>query len=165
MSIYELFFDDMIQVKSNLNLTYKTISEENILEVAKLRNNSRLREFKKNIKQKSIGIAAYKDDSIVGYGWIKWEGCYDNFFHITGDKGYLASFFVAPEYRGNGIYPCIIQELIKKTNKLYGAEYFLIGIQKENKASINGALKVGFSYLKHVNFLRAFKVTIPKKSI
>jgi len=47
MSIYELFFDDMIQVKSNLNLTYKTISEENILEVAKLRNNSRLREFKK----------------------------------------------------------------------------------------------------------------------
>ena len=165
MNLYELFFEDMIKTKSKLNLSYKYITEENILEVAKLRNNSRLREFKKIIKQKSIGIAAYKDDIIVGYGWVKWKDCYDKFFHISGDKGYLASFFVAPEYRGNGIYPCIIQKLIKEANRLYGTEYFLIGIQKQNKASINGALKVGFSYLKDLKLFRAFKITVPKHTI
>ena len=133
--------------------------------MAKLRDNTRLREFRKIIRQKSIGIAAYKDGVIVGYGWIKFHRCFDNFFHINGDKGYLASFFVAPEYRGNNIYPCIIQKLIEEGNKLYNTKYFMIGIQKQNKASINGALKVGFSYLKHFSILRAFKITVPKYTI
>lgn len=165
MNLYGLNMDDMIRVRPDLNLTYEFVTEKNLIDVARLRNNMRLREFRRILKQNSLGLVAYVDSEIAGYGWIKLEGCYDAFFRIGGDKGYLASFFVRPKYRGKNIYPNIIQELILKSNESYGTEYFLIGIQKENLASIRGASKVGFSYLRDYKIYRAFKMTIPKYTI
>jgi len=165
MKIYELNIHEMYSVKSKININFEFITEENVNEVAQLRNNTRLREFKKILKQDSIGIAAYYNDKIIGYGWVKWENCFDNFFFIKEGRALLASFYVDSKYRGLGIYPSIIKELIVEANKYHGTTYFLIGIQNKNIPSIKGAKKVGFQFLKDYKLFRAFKVTIPKYKI
>src|SRR5699024_7529748 len=112
MNIYKLNIDELYPVKSRANLKFKLITEKNVTAVAQLRNNTRLREFKRIIKQNSIGIAAYDGNQIIGYGWIKWKKCFDNFFFIKKNRALLASFYVDSRYRGLGIYPCIIRKLI-----------------------------------------------------
>lgn len=162
MNIYELNISELLSVKAKVKLKFKFITEKNVAEVAKLRNNSRLHEFKKILKQDSIGIAVYDDNQVIGYGWVKWQKCFDNFFFIRKNRALLASFYVDSRYRGLGIYPCIIRELIIESNKKRGTTYYLIGIQNNNISSIRGAKKVGFQFLKDYKLFRAFKVTIPK---
>lgn len=165
MNIYKLNIDELLPVKLKTKLIFKPITEKNVAEVAQLRNNTRLREFKRILKQNSIGVAAYKNNQVVGYGWIKWQNCFDNFFFIKKNKALLASFYVDSRYRGYGIYPCIIQKLISEANINYGIVNFLIGIQSNNISSIKGAKKVGFQFLRDYKLFRAFKVTIPKYKI
>lgn len=163
MNLYSLANPEINFYEPKITLTFKKITEDNLEEVAALRGFTRLREFKKMLKQNCcLGIAAYSNEEIVGYGWLKYKGCYDKFYNIKNNIGYLSSFYVTPDYRGYSIYPAIISYLILNSKYI---QIFKISIDKRNKSSINGALKIGFKYEESHTQYRILKVTVPKLNL
>jgi len=164
MNIYNL--NNFTYIESKAEISYEKITYENINEVLLLRNNSRKKEFYKLLKEnKSFGITASINGEIVGYGWVKFEGCYDKFFKISKNKAYLASFFVNEQWRGRSIYPNLISELITRITSIYSLKNIYIAIDNENIASITGAKKVGFVKIYNNRSYRILKNTIFKGNI
>lgn len=58
---------------------------------------------------------------------------------------YLWNFRTLAEYRGLGIYPALLQYIIKYEG--YKAKQFWIIHAPENKASLSGIVKAGFQYV------------------
>lgn len=165
MDLYHLNMDNWKRYQSNLDIEYQIIDKSNIKSAIALRDGSREREFKKNINKNAIGILAVYKGEAVGHGWVKFDKSFDYFFRIGKGLGFLASFFVKESYRGNGIYPGLINELIEITYKDKKIKNFYIGIEKKNTASKKGMQKLNFNYIKRYIIYRFFKMTIPKRKL
>src|SRR5690606_8585047 len=114
MVIFKINKSDFLPIQAEIDLDYKEINNENINEVMGLRGKFFINEFRKVLKEnKSLGIAAYKDNEVVGYGWLKQKTARDPFFRLNNAEGYLAAFFVKETYRGKKIYPSLITKLIE----------------------------------------------------
>lgn len=150
--------------ESDLALNLLDINDENVREVISLRNGTRRREYRKLLREKkSIGIAASYQGRIIGYGWGKYVGAFDNFYKVNVD-GYIAGIFVSRDFRGHNVAPLIVSELVRKM-KLNGVEDFYTSIQTENFASQHAFKKLGVEKIKEVEMYRMFKMTVPKRNI
>ncbi|GHO74974.1 hypothetical protein KSD_27450 [Ktedonobacter sp. SOSP1-85] len=88
---------------------------------------------------------AFMDDTPVAYGWVATqEGSISDLqlsFAIPPENCYLYSFLTVPEWRGHGIYPHLLQAIIRQEEQL---QRFWIGYLPNNAASGRGIEKAGF---------------------
>ncbi|MGI6523668.1 MAG: GNAT family N-acetyltransferase [Christensenellales bacterium] len=166
MVIYKIKKADFIPIEAKIDLEYREINNENINEVMGIRGKHFLNEFKKVLKgNKALGIAAYKDEEVIGYGWLKTKGARDSFFNLENVEGYLATFFVKREaYRGKKIYPSLITKLIE-SEKAKEVKEFYIATERKNTSSQKGFLKLNAKHEKNIKILRAMKITLNKYTL
>lgn len=69
-------------------------------------------------------------------------------FTVPRGERYLWDFVTLPEFRGRGLYPLLLQEIVKA--QADEAEWFWIGHDPGNSASRSGILKAGFELAGHV---------------
>lgn len=163
MSLLECEQEEVKEIESKLAIDFIQIGEANYKEVAGIRPEEQYKkEFERMLNQKAFGIAAKINDTVVGYGWAKFNGCDDKFFKVGNNVCLLASFFVRPDYRGVNIYPNIINELIKITTIKWGFTKWYIAIFNRNESSLRGAKKVGFRETRQYAFIRVLRKTIDK---
>lgn len=163
MNTYEIDFRELT-LKSDLEIELVDISFDNLKDVAALRKGARYKEYKRTLEEnKSIGIAVKFGNEIIGYGWGKFEGAFDNFFHINVD-GYIGGIFVDSKYRGHNVAPVIIYEIIKRLREKGVCKYY-VAIQEQNYASIKAVEKIGMNMLDKRTIYRIMKRTVPKKNI
>ena len=148
--------------KSKRELEMIPITEENIYLVCDLRGAEFEKQFVYQLSLGDFGYYACCDGKPVGYGWAKHAGSDDFFFKIGEGCVYLCRFFVHDSMRGQGIYPEIISELIKKEDKI---QTFYIAVERGNDSSERGLKKVGFQFIKEFGFIRGFKKTFNKKKL
>lgn len=63
-------------------------------------------------------------------------------FTVPSGQRYLWDFVTLPAYRGRALYPCLLQEILRR--QMGQAEWFWIGHEPGNLASRHGILKAGF---------------------
>jgi GNAT superfamily N-acetyltransferase len=89
--------------------------------------------------------AAFFGDEPVAYGWAaKQAGGIDELdfsFGVPPGNCYLWDFVTLPAWRGRGIYPHLLQEIVRQEDDV---ERFWIGYEARNEASARGIAKAGF---------------------
>ena len=97
-------------------------------------------------------FTARVDDDLAAYGWSASErahiGGLDLHFAIPPNERYLWDFVTLPAYRGLGIYPLLLQAILRRQADV--ADGFWIGHEPTNDASRRGILKAGFRVAGHV---------------
>jgi GNAT superfamily N-acetyltransferase len=92
------------------------------------------------------------DDVPAAYGWSAWEraeiGELGVDFALPESDRYLWDFVTLPDYRGMGIYPHMLQGIIRQ--EIDGAERFWIGHDVDNVASARGIEKAGLPVIGEV---------------
>lgn len=71
---------------------------------------------------------------------------------VPPGERYLWDFVTLPAFRGRGLYPLLLQEILRRQRQ--EAEWFWIGHDPDNEASRRGILKAGFRLAGHVWSLR-----------
>jgi GNAT superfamily N-acetyltransferase len=86
------------------------------------------------------------DRELAAYGWAATGpahiGGLDLAFTVPPGERYLWDFATLPRYRGRGLYPLLLQEILRRESD--EAEWFWIGHEPGNTASRRGILKAGF---------------------
>jgi GNAT superfamily N-acetyltransferase len=89
--------------------------------------------------------AAFMNDTPVAYGWAaRGEGGIEELdltFAIPPRNCYLWDFVTHPDWRGQGIYPHLLQSILEDEA---GVDRFWIGYEERNDASARGIAKAGF---------------------
>jgi GNAT superfamily N-acetyltransferase len=89
--------------------------------------------------------AAFLDEQPAGYGWLaRQTGRIDELrlvFELPHAELYLWDFVTLPAFRGRGVYPQLLQAIIRAED---GISRFWIGYEGRNLASARGIEKAGF---------------------
>ena len=90
--------------------------------------------------------AAFLDEEPVAYGWAALQsGGIDELdfsFQVPSDACYLWDFVTLPAWRGRGIYPRLLQAILRQEDAV---SRFWIGYEAGNDASARGIAKAGFN--------------------
>jgi GNAT superfamily N-acetyltransferase len=86
------------------------------------------------------------DDQPAAYGWSATGpaeiGGLALAFTVPQGERYLWDFVTLPAYRGQGLYPLLLQEILRL--QMSEAKWFWIGHEPANEASRRGIIKAGF---------------------
>ncbi len=97
-------------------------------------------------------FAALVNGNLAAYGWSASErahiGGLDLGFAIPPGERYLWDFVTLAPYRGRGIYPLLLQEILRRQSDV--ADGFWIGHDPSNDASRRGIVKAGFRVAGHI---------------
>jgi GNAT superfamily N-acetyltransferase len=97
---------------------------------------------------------AWRDEQPAAWGWVATRtaniGELGTTFSIPAGERYLWNFVTLPAHRGLGIYPRLLQEIVRAESA--DAERFWIGYAPENHASGSGIVKAGFATLAEMSF-------------
>jgi L-amino acid N-acyltransferase YncA len=94
--------------------------------------------FKKMLDQVRTALVIQEEEKIIGFGYISNFKPFPN-FNSTG----LLTYFILPEYTGQGIGTTLFTELLSK-GKQIGITNYLAHISSKNKQSIQFHKKLGF---------------------
>ena len=90
----------------------------------------------------------------AAWGWVATRtadiGELGTAFTIPDGERYLWNFVTLPAFRGMGIYPRLLQAIVRAESR--DAERFWIGYAPENHASGSGIAKAGFHALAEMSF-------------
>ncbi|HVX89792.1 MAG TPA: GNAT family N-acetyltransferase [Gemmatimonadales bacterium] len=91
----------------------------------------------------------------AAFGWVATRAATMGELGLTlrigADERYLWNFVTLPAFRGRGIYPRLLQDIIA-TEASRGSERFWIAYAPENHASAAGIRKAGFSHVAELSF-------------
>ncbi|GCE28745.1 hypothetical protein KDA_42290 [Dictyobacter alpinus] len=91
---------------------------------------------------------AFMDEKPAAYGWVTTHKGYITDLRLTfalpAHNSYLYDFLTLPEWRGHGIYPRLLQAIIRQEES---CERFWIGYRPGNEASARGMSKAGFQII------------------
>jgi GNAT superfamily N-acetyltransferase len=100
-------------------------------------------------------FVAYHGGKPAGYIFSSLSKCtvdeIERTLYIADHECYFYDAFTYPEYRGNNIYPCLLAYAARFYQDL-SYHYALIFTLAENKPSVQGILKAGFSCYGQVDF-------------
>ena len=89
--------------------------------------------------------AAFLEDEPVGYGWMAMQTGgieeLDFSFAVPPGNGYLWDFVTLPAWRGRGVYPHLLQEIVRQEAEI---ARFWIGYEDRNEVSGRGIARAGF---------------------
>jgi RimJ/RimL family protein N-acetyltransferase len=124
--------------------TFSTRLSTDIEEIARLTNHSP-QVIATRLQAGNRPCLAFMGDIPVAYGWVATqEGSIAELqlsFPILSGNCYLYSFLTLPEWRGRGIYPHLLQAIIRQEEHI---QRFWIGYLPDNAASGRGIEKAGF---------------------
>lgn len=121
-------------------------------------------EIARRIKDGHCPYLARIDGEPVAYGWSAWKRAEIGELGIdidlpAGDR-YLWDFVTMPDQRGQGIYPLMLQEILRR--EMEDAERFWIGHDRENVASAKGIERAGFPVIGEVWVRSGEPVLVPR---
>ena len=94
------------------------------------------------------------DQTPVAYGWMATRsasiGALGISFRVPPESRYLWDFVTLPGCRGKGIYPRLLQAILRREQE---ADRFWIGHDAPNVASAHGILKAGFTRVGEIYWL------------
>jgi len=97
---------------------------------------------------------AWRNEEPAAWGWVATAtaniGELGASFRIPGGERYLWNFVTLPEHRGLGIYPRLLQGIVRAESR--EAERFWIAYAPENHASGSGIARAGFTRLAEMSF-------------
>jgi GNAT superfamily N-acetyltransferase len=97
---------------------------------------------------------AWRDGAPAAFGWVATRsaeiGELGSSFTIPSGERYLWNFVTLPAYRGQGIYPRLLDAIVRAESR--EAERFWIAYAPENHASGAGIRKAGFVALAELSF-------------
>ena len=95
-----------------------------------------------------LAFVAFMRGKAAAFGWMARGkaliGEIDHELVLPVANRYLWNFRTLPEFRGLGIYPALLQFIIRYEKK---GEHFWIIHAPENKSSMRGIVKAGFEYV------------------
>jgi GNAT superfamily N-acetyltransferase len=110
---------------------------------------------------------ALVDGEPVAYGWSAWEraeiGELGISFELPTGERYLWDFVTLPEWRGRGIYPHMLQGIIRA--EMDGARRFWIGHDLDNVASARGIEKAGLPVIGEVWIRDGVPIFVPRANV
>jgi ribosomal protein S18 acetylase RimI-like enzyme len=102
---------------------------------------------------------AQHEDKILSYCWATQEpveiGEIRRIISPRGDEVYLYDAFTFAEYRGQNLYPALLQ-CILNSSRQQGLRRALIFVLSDNMASIRGVQKAGFREFQRVTYRNIF---------
>ncbi|GHO56910.1 GNAT family N-acetyltransferase [Ktedonobacter robiniae] len=118
-------------------------------------------EVKKRLGEENLFYIAYMEETPTSYGWVATREGYilefQLFFPIHANERYLWDFRTLPEWRGLGIYPHLLQGIMRQEPAQ--VERFWIGYAPGNEASRRGISKAGFHFVGEFAFDGAHKLS------
>jgi hypothetical protein len=94
------------------------------------------------------------DGANAAWGWVATRtadiGELGTTFALPAGERYLWNFVTLPSHRGRGIYPRLIDEIVRAESR--EAERFWIAYAPENRASGSGIVKAGFFSVAELSF-------------
>lgn len=109
-------------------------------------------EAARRIEAGNHAYVAFVHDNPVAYGWSAWKraeiGELGVDLLLPEGNRYLWDFYTLPDWRGYGIYPLMLQEIIRR--EVDDAERFWIGHDRGNIASAKGIERAGFPVIGEV---------------
>lgn len=102
------------------------------------------------LEDANTAYVAFVEDKPAGYGWsgANSVGVADIFWPIPPASRGLWDFFTLEETRGRGIYPHLLQTILRQEQE--EAEKFWLGHRVDNAASQRGIEKAGFHLVNYV---------------
>lgn len=101
---------------------------------------------------------AWANDQPVAYGWVATQMAHIGELEVTlalpDTDRYLWDFATLPAWRGQGIYPRLLQAIVKAEANTKTVARFWIIAAPENRASSAGIAKAGFTNIAHLSFQR-----------
>lgn len=98
---------------------------------------------------------AQRDSKILSYCWATQApveiGEIRCIMHPRGDEVYLYDAFTFAEYRGQNLYPALLQRMLDYSQQ-QGLRRALIFVLSDNTASIRGVQKAGFREFQRVHY-------------
>jgi ribosomal protein S18 acetylase RimI-like enzyme len=98
---------------------------------------------------------AQHEDKILSYCWATQEpveiGEIRRVMSPCGDEVYLYDAFTFAEYRGQNLYPALLQRILDSSRQ-HGLRRALIFVLSDNMASIRGVQKAGFREFQRVTY-------------
>ena len=138
------FFESKNKLPQINPIDIKIIEVIDVMKASKITNIS-TNDLKKRFADKNHLYAAQIDGNPIGYGWAATKkaqfGEPSRKIKIPAKSVYLWDFATYPEHRGKGVYPTLIQKIMKQ---YLDANYFWILNQTSNSASARGIQKAGF---------------------
>ena len=129
--------------------------ESNAWRMAALQSRS-VHEIQERFDAGHRAYIAQMNGTPAAWGWVATRsaviGELGATFAIPEGQRYLWNFVTLPSHRGLGIYPRLLQAIVKLESR--EAERFWIAYAPENHASGAGILKAGFSMLAEMSFDR-----------
>ena len=106
--------------------------------------------IEKRLADANSAYVAFIEDEPAGYGWsgANSVGVADIFWPIPPQSRGLWDFFTLESARGRGIYPHLLQAILRKEQD--EAEKFWLGHRVDNDASKRGIEKAGFALVNWV---------------
>ena len=135
--------DDLPELKFLPRFTGRVITDKNLL--ASLHNLTE-DEIQARFDEESHCYVAFLDDVPTGYGWVgtKIGRLPGGWVWTLGEEDrYLWNFVTLPDFRGRGVYPHLLQAILRAES--VAAERFWIGHEGQNVASKRGIEKAGFT--------------------
>lgn len=124
--------------------TFSAHPSTDIEEIAKLTKHS-LQIITARLQAGNRPYLAFMGNIPVAYGWVATqEGSISDlqlYFAVPPENCYLYNFLTLPEWRGHGIYPRLLQAIIRQEEQI---QRFWIGYLPDNNASGSGIQKAGF---------------------
>jgi GNAT superfamily N-acetyltransferase len=124
-------------------------------------------EIARRIEDGHCPYVAFVCGEPVAYGWSAWKraeiGELGVDLQLPEGNHYLWDFYTLPEWRGHGIYPLMLQEIIRR--EVDHAERFWIGHDRENIASAKGIERAGFPVIGEVWIESGRPVCVPFQPI
>lgn len=158
-------FNKKDQLKPLPPLKNLTIREEDSPLLMSILGEIHLTEATTRFAEDNKGYVAYINDIPAGFGWMAMGkaliGELNQEFVLPLRHRYLWNFRTLPNFRGLGIYPRLLQHIIKTEQKT--TENFWIMHAPENGASAKGIEKAGFKFVSAVSVENETKVAIQRR--
>ena len=147
MSLYTFKKTDTLPSLKNIEgLNIRECSDINLLASIATTTASNIAD---RIRNGHKAFVAYFKNQPAAFGWIATRsatiGELNHEIKLPEGNRYLWNFRTLEPYRGMGIYPRLLQYIIR--NEIETAEQFWIIHAPENKASLNGIVKAGFQFV------------------
>jgi len=111
--------------------------------------NSAVDEVLNRLSNNHLAFVAYINNQPAAFGWMARSkariGELNHEFDLPQKNRYLWNFRTLAEYRGLGIYPALLQFIMRYEGE--NVNRFWIIHAPENKSSLKGILKSGFEYV------------------
>lgn len=128
------------------NISIEELSRDSCDKVDEIRENEVRCAFERMAEDSSTVVLAKWCGNIAGHAVLKPRGKRGYQAAFWKNKAYIHYCFVAPQFRGQGIYPYMLTYLTQKAFENQGEKNVFISADFKNYSSIRGIVKAGFEY-------------------